>query len=315
MLHCASKAVVVRPLAFDAGVLPDSGTVVGVAQTHGWVCEPSSTGPPIAWLVMVSEARRPLESARKSLRPGTMPVSTPRSTRAVESARNMAVTSRPLSDSRTWLGATLFGTRTSTSASPPLIRSARFERVTISNRPDAASFAEAATAKQPSSAATARTSTDMTPPLSRKPAIICASNHSGVVSDLAVHDGENRPRLARLGVADAEIVAIEHHEIGELADLDRAEILLAVQVPGVGARVGVQRLLPADLLARIDLLAEDVEAGGRVVHREPRVMRRDVHAVLVHAGRDAAREDLRVERPIGPPVGARGPVQPGAAGR
>ena len=133
MLHCASKAVVVRPLAFDAGVLPDSGTGVGVAQTHGWVCEPSSTGPPIAWLVMVSEARRPLESARKSLRPGTMPVSTPRITRAVGSARNAPVTSRPLRDSRTWLGATLFGTRTSTRASPPLMRSARLERVTISN--------------------------------------------------------------------------------------------------------------------------------------------------------------------------------------
>src|SRR5882762_2716407 len=132
MLHCASKAVVVRPLAFDAGVLPDSGTGVGVAQIQGVVCEPSSTGPPIAWLVMVSEARRPLDSARKSLRPGTMPVSTPRITRAVESARNMAVTSRPLSDSRTWFGATPFGTRTSISASPPLMRSARFDSVTIS---------------------------------------------------------------------------------------------------------------------------------------------------------------------------------------
>src|SRR2546427_10720111 len=99
MLHCASKAVVVRPLAFDAGVLPDSGTGVGVAQTQGWVCEPSSTGPPIAWLVMVSEARRPLESARKSLRPGTMPGSTPRITRAVESARNMAVADRRVGDS------------------------------------------------------------------------------------------------------------------------------------------------------------------------------------------------------------------------
>src|SRR3989441_2080674 len=313
MLHCASKAVVVRPLAFDAGVLPDSATGVGVAQIQGVVCEPSSTGPPIGWLVITRRAAGPpwVSPATRSFRPSTKPVSRPRITRAVGSARNAPVTSRPLSDSRTLFSAAPFGTRTSTRASPPLMRSARFERGTISNRPDAASFAEAATAKQPSSAATARTSTDMTPPLSRKPAIICASNHSGVVSDLAIHDGENRPRLARLGVADAEIVAIEHHEIGELADLDRAEILLAVQVPGVGARVGVQRLLPADLLARIDLLAEDVEAGGRVVHREPRVMRRDVHAVLVHAGRDAAREDLRVERPIGQPVGARDTVQPG----
>ena len=46
MLHCASIAKVDRPLAFDAGVLPDAGTGVGVAQIQGCVCEPSSTGPP-----------------------------------------------------------------------------------------------------------------------------------------------------------------------------------------------------------------------------------------------------------------------------
>ena len=40
MLHCASTAKVVSPLAFDAGVFPDSGTGVGVAQIHGVVCEP-----------------------------------------------------------------------------------------------------------------------------------------------------------------------------------------------------------------------------------------------------------------------------------
>src|SRR5256886_15696266 len=52
MLHCASNAAVVRPLAFEAGVLPDSGTGVGVAQIQGVVCEPSSTGPPLGWVVI-----------------------------------------------------------------------------------------------------------------------------------------------------------------------------------------------------------------------------------------------------------------------
>ena len=56
MLHCASVAVVDRPLAFDAGVLPTAATGTGVAQTHGPVCEPSSTGPPIGWFVMTSRA-------------------------------------------------------------------------------------------------------------------------------------------------------------------------------------------------------------------------------------------------------------------
>src|SRR5207237_5687354 len=96
MLHCASTANVVRPLAFDAGVLPEAGTAVGVAQIHGVVCEPSRTGPPIGWLVMVSEARgrprpRPLESARNSFCRGTMPVSTPRMTRSDASVRNVLV--------------------------------------------------------------------------------------------------------------------------------------------------------------------------------------------------------------------------------
>jgi hypothetical protein len=46
MLHCASTANVVRPLALDAGVLPDAATGVGVAQIHGPACEPSRIGPP-----------------------------------------------------------------------------------------------------------------------------------------------------------------------------------------------------------------------------------------------------------------------------
>src|SRR5207247_6707710 len=80
-----------------------------------------------------------------------------------------------------------------------------------------------------------------------------------VVDDLAVHDGENGPRPAHVGVAHTEVVAIEDHQIGELADLDRAEIVFSVEVPGIGARVRVECLLPADLLPGIDLLAEDIE--------------------------------------------------------
>src|SRR6267378_3720965 len=134
MLHCASNANVVKPLAFDAGVLPDWATGVGVAQIHGVVCEPSSTGPPIGWFVITRRASRPPRPspATKSLRPSTRPRTSPRSVRASSLAVKAPVTSRSLSDSRTLFGATPFGTRTSTSASPPLMRSARFERVTIS---------------------------------------------------------------------------------------------------------------------------------------------------------------------------------------
>src|SRR3954468_2392692 len=135
MLHCASTAKVVRPLAFDAGVLPDSATGVGVAQIQGVVCAPSSTGPPRGWLVMVRLAHGrplpcPLESATKAFSPATRPRRTPRNVPA--SATNDAPTSLPLRVSVTFFIGTVFGTVTSTSASPSLIRSARLDRVLIS---------------------------------------------------------------------------------------------------------------------------------------------------------------------------------------
>jgi hypothetical protein len=43
--------------------------------------------------------------------------------------------------------------------------------------------------------------------------------NGGVVDDLAVDQGEYRARAAHLRVAHTEVVAVEHHEVGELADL------------------------------------------------------------------------------------------------
>src|SRR4029453_7841858 len=137
MLHFASTAKVDRPLALDAGVLPEAGTGVGVAQLQGWVCEPSSTGPPRTWLVSARLAHGrplplPLESATKVFSPGVMPVSTPRSVRLSSSATKSSPTSTPLSVSVTFVIGTVIGTRTSTSASPSLSRSARLDSVRIS---------------------------------------------------------------------------------------------------------------------------------------------------------------------------------------
>ena len=61
-----------------------------------------------------------------------MPSSTPRKVRADSSATNDDRTSTPLSVSITLCIGTFFGTRTSTSASPSLIRSARLDSVSIS---------------------------------------------------------------------------------------------------------------------------------------------------------------------------------------
>src|SRR5215217_8119076 len=137
MLHFASTANVLSPLAFDAGVLPTSATGVGVAQTHGWVCEPSRIGPPRTWFVIVRLAHgRPLplpfESAISVLAPGTRPVTTPRKVRALSSATNALPTSVPFKVMVTFFIGTVFGTDTSTSALPSLIRSARFDNVRIS---------------------------------------------------------------------------------------------------------------------------------------------------------------------------------------
>ena len=66
-----------------------------------------------------------------------------------------------------------------------------------------------------------------------------SSNDACVVDDLAVDHRQDRSGLAHVRIAHAEVVPIEHDEVGELALLDRAEIVLAVQVPGVAARVGV----------------------------------------------------------------------------
>ena len=137
MLHCASTALVVRPLALEAGLLPASATGVGVAQTQGCVCEPSRTGPPRAWLVIFRLAHGrplpwPLESATSVFSPTTRPVTTPRKVRALSSATNDAPTSVPFNVSVTFFIGTVFGTCTSTRASPLLIRSARFDSVRIS---------------------------------------------------------------------------------------------------------------------------------------------------------------------------------------
>src|SRR4051812_2434060 len=107
MLHCASTAKVERPLALAAGVLPEAGRGVGVAQIHGCVWALSRIGPPRRWFVIVRLAHGrplplPLESATKVFSPGTMPVSTPRRVRVSSSATKDAPTFAPLSESVTF---------------------------------------------------------------------------------------------------------------------------------------------------------------------------------------------------------------------
>src|SRR5262245_25092453 len=86
-----------------------------------------------------------------------------------------------------------------------------------------------------------------------------------VVHALSAHEGEDRLEPLQLLVGDLGVVGAEDDGVGELADLDRAEVVLPAHVPGVLARVEAHRLLPRDLLVDVDLLAKRVHAGGRVV--------------------------------------------------
>ena len=115
-------------------MLPDAGTGVGVAQIHGCVCEPSRIGPPRTWFVIVRLAHGPAVAVAVGVGDeGVLAGHHARRARrarcaSLSSATNEAPTSAPLSVSVTFFIGTVFGTCTSTSASPSLIRSARLRQ-------------------------------------------------------------------------------------------------------------------------------------------------------------------------------------------
>src|SRR3954470_11865111 len=133
MLHCASVAAVERPLALVAGELAVAAVGTGVAQIQGAVCVPSSTGPPTAWFVIASCAPPKLlfvELTVIVLAPSLRPLTRP-TVRPSEPVLNAEVTSVPFSATARLGASVALGSLTSTKASPPLIRSARFDSVVI----------------------------------------------------------------------------------------------------------------------------------------------------------------------------------------
>src|SRR5471032_2736196 len=131
MLHCASVAVVVRPLALVLGVLPASAVSAGVAQIHGVVWVLNSTGPPIGWLVTVifAPTKLPLaDFAVTTLAPTFSPVTAP-SVRPLARVLKADVTSVPSTSTRSCEADVPAGSLTSISTEPPLTRSARLDRV------------------------------------------------------------------------------------------------------------------------------------------------------------------------------------------
>ena len=98
-------------------------------QTHGWICGPEKTGPPLGWLAIVMRAVSAPSVATSSLAPTSSPVTRP-SKRPLGRTANAPVTSRPSSVTRMAAGS---APSMATSASPAEIRSARFETTSIFN--------------------------------------------------------------------------------------------------------------------------------------------------------------------------------------
>ena len=72
------------------------------------------------------------------------------------------------------------------------------------------------------------------------------SGRGGVVHDAAADHGHHRLDVLDLIGGHREVIAVEDDEIGELARLDRAEIVLLEDEIGTAARVRDQRILAAD---------------------------------------------------------------------
>src|SRR5690242_7965883 len=157
MLHCASVAVVVRPLALVAGELAVAAVGTGVAQIQGIVCDANRIGPPFGWFVTVRRALPKLPSLALAvivLAPSLRPVTRP-TMRPSERFVNAELSSVPLTSTCRLDAEPTGGILTSTRTSPPETRSARFDKVVmvgalpaplLSSPPQAARTAETRTA-------------------------------------------------------------------------------------------------------------------------------------------------------------------------
>src|ERR1044071_6758260 len=138
MLHWPSVlAVPDRPLALVG--TPSTVAPVGVAHTNGATCLPEKIGPPMLWLVIFRNTPWPVpRSADSTLGPSASPVIRPMrrpSAPAVNrSLTSWAMSGLPGGPSVTWSAPAVApgGSTISTSASPPLIMSARLDSVLIS---------------------------------------------------------------------------------------------------------------------------------------------------------------------------------------
>src|SRR5690242_16333028 len=76
-----------------------------------------------------------------------------------------------------------------------------------------------------------------------------------IMNDSAVHDREHRLQLLDSLVGylrRIEVIAAQDRQVAELADFDRAELVLLAQEPAVVCRVQTQCFHPVDCLVAVD---------------------------------------------------------------
>src|SRR5438105_8691161 len=90
-----------------------------------------------------------------------------------------------------------------------------------------------------------------------------------VVHYPAVDDGKHGIEVLDALLPYAEVVRAQDDQVGELAFLDRAELVLRMEEPAVVRRVEPQRLVAGKRLLAVDHLAEGILPGHDVVQVDP----------------------------------------------
>jgi Cation efflux family len=141
---------------------------------------------------------------------------------------------------------------------------------------------------------------------------LCGVPNGPDVHDLPVDHGQRRVDPLQVIVGDGEVVGARDDHIALAAGFKhpqqlavrRAQALGGTHEPRVSVGVTEQRLLPGGVLAVVDLLTQDVLAGGGVVHLNPRDEDRHVRRVGVPDAAEAghrSRAGRRGRHEGGPP--------------
>src|SRR5690242_289991 len=85
--------------------------------------------------------------------------------------------------------------------------------------------------------------------ISRACRVRSSSRSSSLVLQLSTDESHHRPDITNLLRVDGKQIAVEHDEIGKLADLEASLVAFLETRPGAQPRIGLEGLERADRLA------------------------------------------------------------------